>query len=102
MPAQLYIEQELFVRNEFWETPDLENFTVVQLGMLADMQKLSDEEYWIDQEYRQKAQELAREALIDKTIAMGAGDRETAERWLKDADDQYLEFDFRSFSDYAA
>ena len=94
MPAQIYPQVEVFVEGDFWETPDLQNFTVVQLGMIADAQIKADADYWIRLDARNKAADEAQEELIISTIAMGAGDRETALRWLKEADDQWLRFDF--------
>ena len=89
MPAQIYPQVEVFVTNDFWETPDLENFTIVQLGMIADIQLKSDADYEAELVAQRKADELAYEQLIQDTIAMGANDRETAIRWLNDADDQW-------------
>ena len=86
MPAQIYPQVEVFVTNDFWETPDLENFTIVQLGMIADAQLKSDADYWIMIDDQQRADDLAYEQLIQDTIAMGANDRKTAIRWLNDTE----------------
>ena len=90
MPAQIYPIAEVFTEGDFWKTPDLQNFTVVQLGMLADSQLKADEDYWMAIDAHQENDKRDHEALIQNTIAMGAGDRETADRWLKDADDHRL------------
>jgi hypothetical protein len=61
---------------------NLVDYTVVQLAMLADKQNAADSyAYDMQSAYRIK-DELDHEALIASTIAMGAGDRKTAIRWL--------------------
>jgi hypothetical protein len=90
MPAQIYPQVEVFVEGDFWNTVDLVNFTVVQLGMLADAQQEADANWWIETDAQNENDERDHEALIISTIAMGAGDRETALRWLKDADEEWL------------
>ena len=66
---------------------NLKDYTVIQLGMLADQQRESDSEYWVMQDAHDENNRRDRDALIERTIAMGAGDRETAERWLNSAYD---------------
>ncbi len=90
MPAQIYPITEVFGEGDFWKTPDLQNFTVVQLGMLADSQLKADKDYWLTVDAHQENDRRDHEALIQNTIAMGAGDRETAKRWLDDADAHWL------------
>jgi hypothetical protein len=88
MPAQLRLDAHPL--NVYNDTPNLIDYTVIQLGMMADAQLKADADYWVQSDAHQENSERAAEALILDTIAMGAGDRETALRWLKDADDQWL------------
>jgi hypothetical protein len=68
---------------------DISGMTIEQLMKEAD--------FWEGEVVRAIKEEKSREAyaiaefevLIEDTIAMGAGDRETAIRWLKTADDWF-------------
>jgi len=82
-PAQIYIEHGAC--EDYWDTPNLIDYTVIQLGMLADMQAEADEMYWVHSAAHQINRDFDQEDLIIRTIAMGAGDRETAVRWLEAA-----------------
>jgi len=88
MPAQIRFEPAPCA--DYWDTPNLEDYTVIQLGMMADMQTKADDDYWLEADAHAENALRDNERLIQDTIAMGAGDRKTAIRWLKDADDQWL------------
>jgi predicted deacetylase len=83
MPVQL--EWDFDVISDAWDTPNLHDYTIVQLGMLADLQIEADADYWLTQEIKEATRLAMHEKLIRQTIDMGAGDRKTAERWLRQA-----------------
>jgi hypothetical protein len=68
-----------------WNEPNLLDYTVIQLGMLADLQIEADDDFYVAAEIREATRLAMHEKLIRQTIDMGAGDRKTAERWLRQA-----------------
>jgi len=84
-PAQLAIPDNIFTEDGFWQTPNLEQFTIVQLGMLADLQRAADNQWLLEDAAYHEKRIRDHEALIKETMTMGAGDRETAIRWLEGA-----------------
>lgn len=92
MPAQVQFSPDVFGTGEFWEKPNLQAYTIIQLGMIADSQKKADADWWAIDEMKAKQAKDAREELVLQTIEMGAGDRETAERWLSETEDDNLQW----------
>jgi hypothetical protein len=83
--AQLHHDYNLFDDDEYWNEPNLVDYSIIQLGMMADLQLEADDMYWLHDEANAINADVDEERLILRTIAMGAGDVETALRWLEDA-----------------
>jgi hypothetical protein len=69
---------------------DYTQFTLVQLEMKADYWAEAANEVQAQHGLDQDSAIVAFEALIAETISMGAGDRETAVRWIMESEDDNI------------
>ena len=66
-----------------------EDFTVVQLLMKIDNMQLAVDATIAEEKAAEEAAVIRFEKLLNDTVAMGAGNHETALKWLRDGGDHY-------------
>jgi hypothetical protein len=74
--------------------PDINNMSLAELKAEYNIMANIAEQNFLAEQAKQKECIAEFETAIENTIAIGAGDRETAIAWLRDNDDGYIDDDY--------
>mgnify|MGYP006292520043 CR=1 FL=1 len=77
---------------------DFSTMSIASMESMINDLEIELKQVMLDDEVRQQANIVRFERRVEETIAMGAGDRETAIRWIHDAENTHGDDDYLCFT----